>query len=68
MKPVSEIFPLLDQPKNIVITFHQKPDADAMGSALGLYHFLLQFGHIVTVVSPTNWAGFLNWMPGSKKV
>ncbi len=68
MKPISEIFPLLDQPKNIVITFHQKPDADAMGSGLGMYHFLLQFGHTVTVISPTNWASFLNWMPGAKKV
>lgn len=47
---------------------HQKPDADAMGSALGLYHFLIQFGHSVTVISPTNWASFLNWMPDSKKV
>ncbi len=68
MKPVSDIFPLLEQPKSIVITFHQKPDADAMGSALGLYHFLLQFGNIVSVISPTNWAAFLNWMPGAKKV
>ena len=68
MKPISEIFSLLAEPKNIVITFHQKPDADAMGSGLGLYHFLLQFGHTVTVISPTNWAGFLNWMPGAKKV
>ncbi len=68
MKPVSELFPLLKEPKNVVITFHQKPDADAMGSALGLYHFLLQLNHTVTVVSPTNWAGFLSWMPGCKKV
>ena len=68
MQPVSEIFPLLTQSKNVVITFHQKPDADAMGSALGLYHFLNQLGHTVTVISPTNWAAFLNWMPGCKKV
>ena len=68
MKPVSEIFPFLDEPKNIVITFHQKPDADAMGSGLGLYNFLIQFGHQVTVISPTNWPAFLNWMPGTKKV
>jgi len=68
MQPVTEIFPLLDQHKNVVITFHQKPDADAMGSALGLYHFLKQLGHTVTVISPTNWAGFLSWMPGCKKV
>ena len=68
MQAVNQIFPLLTQPKNVVITFHQKPDADAMGSALGLYHFLKQLGHTVTVISPTNWAGFLSWMPGCKKV
>lgn len=68
MKPISEIFPLLSEPKKIAVTFHQKPDADAMGSGLGLYNFLIQFGHTVTVISPTNWAGFLSWMPGAKKV
>ena len=47
---------------------HQKPDGDAMGAALGLYHFLKALGHDVTVVSPTNWASFLNWMPGVGKV
>ena len=47
---------------------HQKPDGDAMGSALGLYHFLFQLGHDVTVISPTNWASFLNWMPGCSHV
>ena len=67
MKRLSEIFPLLEEPKNIVITFHQKPDGDAMGSGVGLYNFLIQFGHKVTVISPTNWAGFLSWMPGAKK-
>ena len=68
MKPVTEIFSLLDKKKKIVITFHQKPDADAMGSGLGLYNFLIQFEHEVTVISPTNWAAFLSWMPGAKKV
>jgi bifunctional oligoribonuclease and PAP phosphatase NrnA len=68
MKPISDIFPLLATPKKVVITFHQKPDADAMGSGLALYHFLVQFGHTVNVVSPTNWPSFLNWMPGSKNV
>lgn len=47
---------------------HQKPDGDAMGSSLGLFHFLAQFGHQITVISPTNWASFLNWMPGCKSV
>ncbi|ANH81366.1 exopolyphosphatase [Niabella ginsenosidivorans] len=47
---------------------HQKPDADAMGSVLGLYHYLKKLGHSVTVVSPTNWANWLNWMPGVAEV
>src|SRR2546430_5064039 len=68
MKPITEILVRLSQPRNIVITMHQKPDPDAMGSALGLYHFLVQFGHAVTVVAPTNWATFLNWMPGCDQV
>jgi phosphoesterase RecJ-like protein len=35
---------------------------------LALAHFLKQFGHSVTVISPTNWANFLAWMPGCKEV
>jgi phosphoesterase RecJ-like protein len=68
MKPIQNLFPLLGQSRNVVITTHQKPDGDAMGSSLALYHFLIQFGHHVTVISPTNWASFLNWMPGSAAV
>lgn len=47
---------------------HQKPDADAMGSALGLSHFLQQLGHQVQLISPTNWARWLNWMDGVSNV
>jgi phosphoesterase RecJ-like protein len=68
MQPISEIFPLLPRPRKVVITTHQKPDGDAMGSSLGLYHFLKQVGHSVTVISPTNWATFLSWMPDCKLV
>lgn len=64
MKPIQELYPLLNIPRKVVITTHQKPDADAMGSSLALYHLLTRLGHTVTVVSPTNWAGWLNWMPG----
>jgi phosphoesterase RecJ-like protein len=68
MQPIKNIFPLLDQPRKVVITMHQKPDGDAMGSTLGLYHFLNKLGHVCTVISPTNWAAFLNWMPGCDSV
>lgn len=68
MQPIQEIFSQLSEPRKVVITTHQKPDADAMGSSLALRHFLAQFGHQVTVISPTNWAGWVDWMPGTREV
>lgn len=68
MKPINDIYPLLKQPRNVVITTHQKPDADAMGASLALKLFLEKLGHNVVVISPTNWAGWVNWMPGAKDV
>ena len=64
MEAINLLYPLLLEPRNIIITTHQKPDPDAMGSSLSLYHFLRSFQHTVKVISPTNWAAFLNWMPG----
>ena len=68
MQAIEQFYPILNQPFKAVITAHQKPDGDAMGSMLGLYHFLKQLGHEVTVISPTNWAQFLDWMPGVEQV
>lgn len=68
MKPIAEIFPQLTEAKKVVIVPHQKPDADAMGASLAMMHFLRKFGHKVSVVSPTNWAAWLNWMPGCSEV
>lgn len=56
------------QDPKIVITTHHKPDADALGSSLGLQLFLKTFGYQVTVVSPTDFAGFLRWMKGSENI
>jgi len=47
---------------------HQKPDADAMGSSLGLSLFLRRLNFQTTVISPTNWAEWLKWMPGCAEV
>ena len=68
MKPLPEIYPLLNQPRRVVITTHQKPDADAMGSSLALTLMLEKLGHSVHVISPTNWAKWLDWMPGASRV
>ncbi|MCO5230498.1 MAG: DHH family phosphoesterase [Chitinophagales bacterium] len=55
---------LLSGPIQITITTHQKPDGDAMGSSLALYNYLLQFGHRVKVIVPTEFPKYFNWMPG----
>jgi len=71
MKPISEFYDLLNKStktKKVVITMHQKPDGDAMGSTLALYHLLVKLGHQVQVISPTNWASFLDWIPGAQQV
>jgi bifunctional oligoribonuclease and PAP phosphatase NrnA len=68
MQPIANIFTQLNTPKKVVITMHQKPDGDAMGSTLGLYHLLTQLGHSAKVISPTNWADFIGWMPGVNEV
>ena len=68
MRPIAEIYPLLKQPRRVVIIMHQKPDADAMGSSLGLSLFLKKLGHQTTVISPTNWAEWLKWMPDAGAV
>ncbi len=59
---------LLVEPKNIVITTHHKPDGDAMGSSLGLYNYLIQKGHHVRVISPSDYPSFLQWLPNNPEV
>ena len=56
---------LLAGSKNIVITCHRNPDGDAMGSALGLYHYLVKKGHKATVIVPNEFPDFLAWLPAS---
>ncbi|AWI26988.1 DHH family phosphoesterase [Flavobacterium pallidum] len=59
---------LLSTPKRIAIIPHRSPDGDAMGSTLGLYHFLLKLGHQPFVIAPNEFPDFLAWLPSSEKV
>lgn len=63
-----DIKQLLSQPKKIAIVSHRNPDGDAYGSSLALYHYLLKFGHQVTVVSPNDCPDFLKWLPAQDKI
>jgi phosphoesterase RecJ-like protein len=58
----------LASPKKIVVVPHQRPDADALGSCLAWYGYLLKKGHQVTVVSPTEYPEFIKWMPYNETV
>ncbi len=59
---------LLANPLKIVITTHHKPDGDAMGSSLGLYNYLIQKGHHVKVITPSDYPPFLQWLPNNPEV
>ena len=47
----------------IVIVSHVSPDGDAIGSSLGLYHFLDSQEKTVNVIVPNAFPDFLRWMP-----
>ena len=68
MQRLDELKALLSSPKRVVITTHHKPDADALGSSLGLAGYLQKKNHHVTVITPSDYPKFLAWMPGNETV
>ncbi len=65
---ILEITAELSQARNIVIVPHKGPDGDAIGSSLGLMHFLKNKGHNVDVIAPNEYPRFLKWLPGNDQV
>ncbi|MDQ0592643.1 phosphoesterase RecJ-like protein [Chryseobacterium ginsenosidimutans] len=64
---LSEIKTLLTTENKIVILTHYNPDGDAIGSSLGLKHYLKAKGIFAEVVVPNDFPKFLKWMPEAKK-
>ena len=62
-----EIKNLLIPENKIVILTHYNPDGDAIGSSLGLKHYLAAKGISAEVVVPNDFPKFLKWMPEAKK-
>jgi len=58
-----DIKQLLSVQKNIVIVPHKNPDGDAIGSTLGLLHYLLKTNHNATIIAPNDYPEFLKWLP-----
>jgi phosphoesterase RecJ-like protein len=68
MEKIQEFKEYLKTPRKTVLLTHFKPDADALGSSLGLSRYLKKKGHISTVISPSDYPDFLTWMPGNNDV
>ena len=61
-KSIKALAQLIEQCNNVVITCHVKPDGDAVGSTLALFHILSTLGkaaHIITPDSPPRSLRFL---------
>lgn len=65
---VTKVEKLLDQSTKIVIVTHVSPDGDAIGSSLGLYHYLCGLGKDVNIIVPNAFPEFLKWLKGAKEI
>lgn len=68
MENITELKEFLSVPRYISIISHRNPDGDAIGSSLGLYHFLNKFGHTVRVMFPSEYPAGFEWMEHSEKI
>jgi len=59
---------LVLQSQHTVICGHVNPDGDAVGSTLAIAHYLRRLGHEATIVLPSPFPDFLDWMPGSEGI
>lgn len=67
-KLIEKAFDLIKESDQILITTHLSPDGDAMGSTLGLYHFLNKIGKQVKIIVPNSFPYFLKWMKGADDI
>ena len=65
---VREAAQVFSKSRNVVILTHISPDGDAMGSSLGMMHWLESLSIESTVIVPTLYPDFLAWMPGADRV
>ncbi|MGB1248080.1 MAG: DHH family phosphoesterase [Chitinophagales bacterium] len=58
----------IEAAQQILISTHVGPDGDAVGSSLGLWHYLNNIGKKATIVVPTEYPAFLNWLPAVESI
>lgn len=67
-KEVTRFRELIGAAGRIVVTCHLRPDGDALGSALGIWHILRTMGKDVLVVVPDRPPRSLGFLPGMREV
>ncbi|MCK0157624.1 bifunctional oligoribonuclease/PAP phosphatase NrnA [Cellulophaga sp. F20128] len=68
LEDTSVVKALLSTTQKIVIIPHKNPDGDAIGSTLGLLHYVKNLGHEAVVIAPNDSPKFLKWMPGFEEI
>lgn len=59
---------LTEKCETVVITCHVKPDGDAIGSSLALFHILSTLGKTVHIITPDSPPRSLRFLPGCKDI
>ena len=65
---IDKVAKYFERADKIVIVTHVSPDGDALGSSLGLLHFLETQEKNVHIIVPNAFPDFLRWMPGAKDI
>lgn len=63
-----ELLAMLNESQRVVLTCHVRPDGDAIGSTLGLWHLLRTLGKEATVIVPDKAPVSLSFLPGFKEI
>lgn len=63
-----ELLRILKESDKVVLTCHVRPDGDAIGSTLGLWHLLRTLGKEPNVIIPDKAPNNLSFLPGFKEL
>lgn len=65
---IPRIIDIINQNRTFLITAHERPDGDALGSELALYHMLRARGKTATVYNQDRTPGHYRFLPGTAAI
>ena len=67
-KDIDYLKAIIGEGSFFVLTCHAGPDGDALGSTLGMAHYLRELGKEALVIVSDAFPDFLAWMPGAQEI